>query len=304
MSVLKTEKAIPSRFRGIFRYLLSVKNQKQKREVLEQIVSPDKLVERLLSEEDKLNNKKAPHVMFNEALNECVKCGLLVQSDDEISINPNFPESVRHPGSGDKLLPDTLATLFFASENTDEYDFGLLCAWFLTQDIYDAPGTWEAMQNKVNEQKVGELLRITNNTLFGQMDDWMCYLGLAWIHALEDEKIIVPDPTLYIKRNLKHIFNEQVGAKFLIQEFIAILAEKCPLFETGKFREEIEKHIGRRQPNYLSTSTAFALFRLRDEGYIELKRESDADLIILPKANNRVDGEGQISHIIWQGEKL
>jgi hypothetical protein len=301
MSVLKTEKANPSRFRGIFRYLLSVKNKTKEREILEQIVSPDKLVERLLKDEDKLNNKKARHVMFNEALNECVKCGLLVEVDDKISINPILSESARNPNTGDKLLPDTLATLFFASDNADEYDFGLVCAWFLAQDIYDAPGTWETVQNQVNEQKVGELLKMSSSTLFGQMNDWMCYLGLAWGHALENQKVTVPDPTQYIKRNLKDIFNEQVEAKLLIREFIDRLAKKCPLFETGQFRDDIEKYIGWRQENYLSTSTAFALFRLRDEGYIELKRESDADLMILPKANNRVDSEGQISHIIWQG---
>jgi hypothetical protein len=51
----------------------------------------------------------------------------------------------------------------------------------------------------------------------------------------------------------------------------------------------------------LSTSTAFALFRLREEGYIDLERESDADLMILPKANNQVDDNGRKSHIIYSG---
>ena len=101
---------------------------------------------------------------------------------------------------------------------------------------------------------------------------------------------------------MKNLFNDRVGAKLLIQEFIDRLAKKCPLFETGKFREIIEVNIDGRQPNYLSTSSAFALFRLRDEGYIQLKRESDADLMILPKANNQVDDDGRISHITWQGE--
>ncbi|RUT08307.1 hypothetical protein DSM106972_014750 [Dulcicalothrix desertica PCC 7102] len=302
MSILKEPLATPSRVRGIFRYLLQAKGQKEKREVLEKLLSPDELVKD--APPGRPMFRKTINQIKTRTVNENINIGLLIEEEDEIAINPSLPEDARNPQIGDKLLPDTLTTLFFASDNADEEDFGLVCAWFLAQDIYDAPGNWEAIQNQVNAQKVGELLKMTNNSLFGQMDDWMCYLGLSWGHALEGQKVIVPDPTLYIKRNLKRIFNEQVGTKILIREFIDKLAEQCPLFETGKFRDEIEINIGRRQLNYLSTSTAFALFRLRDEGYIELKRESDADLMILPKANNRVDSEGQISHIIWQGEKL
>ncbi|MBW4599608.1 MAG: hypothetical protein KME29_08335 [Calothrix sp. FI2-JRJ7] len=302
MSFLKTPKAIPSRVRGIFRYLLAVKNQKQKRDVLEQILSPDKLLERRLSEEIS-KEEKVSHVMFNETLGQCVKCGLLVKEDDEIGINQNLPEPARSRESGDALLPDTLVTLLFASDNADEEDFGLACAWFLAQDIYDAPGHWEAVQTQVSNQQVGDFLRMTSNLLYDSMDNWMCYMGLAWGHKLGTKRVTVPDPTLYIRRKLKDIFNQEVGAKLLMQEFIDKLAIKCPLFETGKFRDEIEKNIGQRQPNYLSTSTAFALFRLRAEGYIEMKRESDADIMILPKANNQVDDAGRISHIIWQGNK-
>jgi hypothetical protein len=299
MSVLKEPLATPSRVRGIFRYLLQTNGQSQKREVLERILSPDELVK----------NAPSPRPMLRKTINEILekenKPGLLIEDKekDEISINPNLPEEARNPELGDRLLPNTLAYLFFASDNSDEEDFGLVCAWYLAQDIYDAPGTWEAVEQQVSKQGVGELLKMSNSTLYGQMDDWMCYMGLVWGHALDGKRVIVPDPTIYLKRNLNDLFNGQVGTELPIREFIDRLAKRCPLFETGKFRETIEANIGRRQPNYLSTSTAFALFRLQDEGYIQLKRKSDADLMILPKANNEVDDDGRISHIIWQGEK-
>jgi hypothetical protein len=293
MSVLKQPLANPSRIRGIFRYLLQTKNQREKREVLERIISPNKLVE----------GKSTPRPMFNYSINESIKCGLFVEEDEEIAINPNLPEEARNPQLGDKLLPNTLADLFFASDNQDEEDFGLVCAWYLAQDIYDAPGDWKEVEKQVDEQRVGNLLKMSNNTLYGQMDDWACYLGLAWGHALNGKRLTVPDPTVYIKQNLKHLFNGQMGTKIIMKEFIDRLAKKCPLFETGKFRETIEANIGRRhQPNYLSTGTAFALFRLQDDGYIQLERESDTDLMILPKANNQVSDEGRISHIIWKTE--
>lgn len=299
MSVLKEPLATPSRVRGIFRYLLQTKGQSQKREVLERILSPDELVK----------NAPSPRPMLRKTINEILEKdnepGLLIEDKDkdEIAISPSLPEEARNPELGDRLLPNTLAYLFFASDNSDEEDFGLVCAWYLAQDIYDAPGTWEAVEQQVSKQGVGELLKMSNSTLYGQMDDWMCYMGLVWGHALDGKRVAVPDPTIYLKRNLNDLFNGQVGTELPIREFIDRLAKRCPLFETGKFRETIEANIGRRQPNYLSTSTAFALFRLQDEGYIQLKRKSDADLMILPKANNEVDDNGRISHIIWQGEK-
>ncbi|MBS3029675.1 MAG: hypothetical protein HCA25_22165 [Dolichospermum sp. DET50] len=301
MSVLKEPLATPSRFKGIFRYLLAKEHQKEKRNVLEQILSPNKLVERLLSTEEKASDKKAKHPMFHNNIRECIKSSLLVEIEDDIGINLMLSEAARNPQLGEYLLPDTLATLFFASGNQDEEDFGLLCAWFLAQDIYDFSGSWETVEKLVSEQKVGELLKISSGTLYSQMNDWMCYMGLAWSHALEGKKVIVPDPTAYIKRNLQHFFSNQEDKKLPIKEFIDRLAKKCPLFETGKFRDEVEANIGYRQPNYLSTSTAFALFRLQDEGYIQFIRDSDADLMLLPKANNEVDDNSKISHIILRG---
>jgi hypothetical protein len=301
MSVLKTGLAHPSRMRGIFRYLLRVKGQRENRDVLESILSPDKLVEHVPENKEKLKDKKMSHPMFNDALRESIKCKLLIEEDEEVAINPNLPQDAINPQLGDRLLPDTLTYLFFASDNEDEEDFGRVCAWYLAQDIYDAPGTGEEVENLVSEQKVGDFLKMSSSRLFVQMDDWMRYLGFAWGHTLRGKPVTVPDPTAYFKRNLKHLFNGR--QEITIQDFINRLAKRCPLFETGKFREEVEAQIGARETNFLSTSTAFALFRLQEEGDIQLERQSDSSFMILPKANNQVDNDGRISHIIWKGEK-
>jgi hypothetical protein len=301
MSVLKNTKVSSSRMRGIFRYLLHIKGQRQKRDVLENILSPDKLVEHLVKEETS-KDKKTSHPMFNDTLRESVKCGLLIEENEEVAINPNLPENTRNTQLGNLLLPDTLTHLFFASNNEDEADFGRVCAWYLAQDIYDAPGNGKEVENRVSEQKVGDFLKMSSDPFFSQMDDWMRYLGFAWGHTLGGKSVTVPDPTAYIKRNLKLLFNGE--QEITIPDFINRLAKQCPLFETGKFREEVEAQIGTREPNFLSTSTAFALFRLQDEGEIQLERKSDAALIILPKVNNQVDNDGRISHIILKGEKL
>ncbi|MCC3448523.1 MAG: hypothetical protein JGK03_06770 [Microcoleus sp. PH2017_25_DOB_D_A] len=294
MSVLKTALAAPSRMRGIFRYLLQAPKQRENREKLTGLLSPDKLSEG--------RNKGAEHPMFDAALRESIKCGLLIEENEDIAINFNLTEEARHPQTGDKLLPDTLVQLFFASDNEDEADLGRLIAWYLAQDIYDAPDTWEKVEQLVAEQGVAESLdlKISSNTLSGQVEDWMCYFGFAWSHALGGNKRIVAEPTAYLKRNLKELFQGEVQAKLSIADFVDRLAEKCPLFETGKFREQVEDKIGSRLPNHLSTSTAFALFRLQDDGCIQLIKESDADLFILPIG----DKEAGFSHIIWTGVEL
>lgn len=296
MSVLKTSLANPSRMQGIFRYLLYAQEQREKKDVLEKIISPNKLVEHI----------NEPRPMFRAALNESLKCHLLIEENIYIAINPDLPEEARSIEYGTQLLPNTFANLFFASGNEDEEDFGYDCAWYLAQDIYDTPGTWEDVQEKVYQQKVGEFLKLSSDRLFDQLSDWMCYLGLAWSHRVKEgntnKKLLVPDPTVYIRRNLKSLFSKHADDKILLNEFINKLAIKCPLFETGKYRETVEAKIGQRQANYLSTSTAFALFRLRDEGYIQLIRESDADLTLLPKANAQIDDDGRISHIIYCGK--
>jgi len=290
MSVLKTGRATHSRIRGIFRYLLQAPKQRENKEKLTRLLSPDKLSE----------DKTEKYPMFNDSLRESIKCGLLIKDNDDIAINSDLSAEARNPKTGDKLLPDTLVKLFFSSDNEDEEDFGRLIAWYLAQDIYDAPGTWEKVEQRVAEQRVAESLdlKISSDTLFGQLADWMCYLGFAWGYALElNKKILVPEPTAYLRRNLKDLFQGEAQAKLSISEFIDRLAEKCPLFETGKFREQVEEKIALRLPNHLSTSTAFALFRLLDDGYIQLKKESDADLFILPRVGNAE----RISHIIWTG---
>lgn len=292
MSVLKTALATPSRMRGIFRYLLQAPKQRENREKLTRLLSPEKLSEG--------RNKSAEHPMFDAALRESIKCDLLIEENEEVAINGHLPAASRHPQTGDKLLPDTLIQLFFASDNEDEEDLGRLIAWYLAQDIYDAPGTWEEVEQRVAEQRVAESLdlKISSDSLFGQLADWMCYLGFAWGHALElNKRIVVADPTAYLRRNLKELFQGEVQAKLSIGEFVDRLAKKCPVFESGKFREQVEEKIGFRLPNHLSTSTAFALFRLEDDGCIELIKESDADLFILPSG----DKEEGFSHIIWTG---
>ncbi len=94
--------------------------------------------------------------MFREALNESLKCQLLIEEGGAIAINPELSQEARDPKSGDKLLPDTLIYSFFGCDNQEEEDFGLDCAWYLAQDIYESLGTWEQVEKQVEAQKVAD----------------------------------------------------------------------------------------------------------------------------------------------------
>jgi hypothetical protein len=75
------------------------------------------------------------------------------------------------------------------------------------------------------------------------------------------------------------------------------LGHICPVFETGSFREEIESSLGVRESNNLSSTTAFALFRLHDERRIKLlPPESDTDVWIIPFADSKL----RITHILLE----
>ena len=124
MSVLKTGRATHSRIRGIFRYLLQAPKQRENKEKLTRLLSPDKLSE----------DKTEKYPMFNDSLKESIKCGLLIKDNDDIAINSDLSAEARNPKTGDKLLPDTLVKLLFASDNKDEEDLGRLIAWYLARE--------------------------------------------------------------------------------------------------------------------------------------------------------------------------
>ena len=74
---------------------------------------------------------------------------------------------------------------------------------------------------------------------------------------------------------------------------IGRLAQLCPVFEGGFLRAEIDRVLT-REPGALSSTTALAWLRLRDEGLVELTQESDAATLLLPDGD-RVE---PVSHVV------
>lgn len=268
MSILKQIYATPSRVLGIYRYIVKKKGQTVELMTLAELLSPPSL-----------NSKSGINDMLKGALNECKSMGLLCQTDDILSFDPHLQPKAVHKEVGEQHLPQTITDLFFSNDNKENHDFALVLAWYLNQDYYSPPGNWKETDEALNEQIGNQKLEM-NDTKFGQFEDWACYLGFAWGHASKKSRRLMPDPTIFLKRALpKIVGNSQKPV--LLSDVLRELAEVCPVLEGGSFRRKIEAIMGGREVNHLSSATSQALLRLQEEGYIDLLKESDANMIVL-----------------------
>lgn len=278
MSVLTDahQYATSSRVRGVYRYLIKRKNQREKRETLESLLSPQSLT----------GETTPTRPMVHGTISECIKMQLLYEDleSGELYLNQNLPVEALDPVQGDQILPFTLATLMLTTENNSNENLALVISWFLAQKISDAPKDWTQFEAQLFAQTGAGRLGM-NDARFSQFLDWICFLGFAWWHSLQGERVITPDPTAYLRRSVKNIFSAETSDTMPVREFMNRLAEKCPVFENGAFRSRIESEskVEARDLSRLSTTTTFGLLSLRDEGVIELYKLSDADVYILPE---------------------
>lgn len=298
MSVLKSPYVTPSRVRGLYRYLLQALGRRESYETITRLMSPRSL-----------RGKDKKPEMVRDTINECLKIGLIVVDGDEVMLNPTLPEAVQRPDANDCLLAPTLARLMFAGEESraldgenesndiENRDLGLVISWYLAQNAYDAPRDWNTFEEALGRQTGADRLGVTNNARYGQFEDWACYLGFAWRHSLRKEKVLTPDPTAFVRNCLKEIFEPITDHRLPIAQVVRVFGRICPVLEGGDLRDKVERKIGPREENHLSSVTAHAWMRLRDEGLVELSRDSDAEVYVFPDGReNR-----RFSHIIWLG---
>ncbi|MCY6493402.1 protein DpdG [Leptolyngbya sp. GGD] len=297
MSVLKEGTyTVPSRVIGVCKYLLQVRNQRENRDKLYQILSPETLLARRdktassASSSKREDATKTSRQMIKTVVRECINMGLLVEDGEDVAINPILNlKSI-------KQLPTVISNLYLSSENAENHDFAKVLAWYLAQDFYNAPGNWQSAEPLLRQQVGSDLLEL-NDIRYGQFDDWICYLGFGWQFALsKNSSITVPDPTTYLRENLKYVFAGKANEQISVADFIDRLGEYCPVFETGYFRDQIEQQIPRDQ-NVLSTITSMALCRLVDEGVLKFERLSDSSvpLFILLDGTEEI----RVTHVNW-----
>ena len=281
MSVLTdaNQYASSSRVRGVFRYLLPKAGQRESRDKLEKILSP----ESLLRGGDTDTTSRG---MIKGTINECVKMGLLVEesdgNDSVVAINPELLPEARSKRKGDAVLPQTLARLIITEEREANRNLAIVIAWYLTQNAYAAPSNWPETEAALLQQVGADKLSM-NDARYSQFADWVCFLGFAWRHSFKDKVLLTPDPTSYLRGAITILIPQRGGQPVSLGDFILKLGILCPVFETGVYRVEVENKVRTRETEqHLSSTTALALLRLQEEKTVELSKRSDAPVYTSP----------------------
>jgi hypothetical protein len=276
MSVLTEAYAVPSRVIGVYRFLLHARGQRDTLDSLTRHLAPDSLGRR--GERDGLGAEGGTgKEMVRKTVNECLAAKLLAEEGEALTLHPDLPEGARDPRRAELSLPLTLARLLITKQNDANHDLGLAIAWYLGLDVYAPPGNWPEVERILLDVGMKDALKLSD-VRYHMLEDWLCYLGFAWTHD-PGERRLVPDPTAHLRWRLPELFPGP--AREPLPAVMARLAAVCPVFEEGLFRTRLRAGAG-QAPNLLSTATALAWLRLRDEGTVELHHESDAPTLVLP----------------------
>ncbi|KEQ21988.1 protein DpdG [Paenibacillus tyrfis] len=294
MSVLNEPFANPSRVRGTWRLLAHLGSPVERSE-LEEMLSPFSIAGDVRDEEDNEDPSEVSHRnRIRKVINEMVKMGVVVEEGGMLCL---AEDAVPLDGTEwDDFLVNAITRRIFDLHNEENHDLVLLISWFYSQNAY-APMTWDQIARALDEQTDPNRLGCKNKTRFEQFEYWANYLGFTWTLTIDRQTRLVVDPTNHLSKLLPDLF---VGTDTLrYSDIQSKLASLSPLLENGWARKALNKKysIENRDPLVLSSSTAFAWYRLQEEGTIELLRKSDADMFLFPEASGIFSG---FSGITWK----
>ncbi len=174
--------------------------------------------------------------------------------------NPLWPEGGRVSEEGTGLTADFCRGL----------------AWSLSQDIYTLPSSYGELEDLITEQVKPGRFVFLNDTRWPGLRDWARFLGFA----TGDETSFFFDPTEAVRSELLEVATP--GETLTAAEFIARLAERLPVLDTGSYRIEMQESLRPEKwtappAGYLSASLSFALRRLQRQGTVGLAMLSDAE---------------------------
>lgn len=288
MTVLSDVYVTPNRVCALLRFLLKQQDLCRARGELETAMMPTSLV--LSDEGDRARPKRN---MIRGVMNECIEMGLIMEEEGIVSIASSIMKKEKGAEEIEQRLPSILTSLLFSSGNDRNHDLGGVIGWYLSQDIYSAPGNWEEIEEALRVQRLKTKVPL-NDANMRNFVPWSIYLGLACMIHKQDNSVLLPDPTAYIMHELTSIFQKSASKLIPIREITDMLADRCPVLEQGFLRNEVEKAPKlSREKNELSVTTAFAWLRLQDAGIVQFSMHSDAPAMMLP---TQTGGE-QYSHV-------
>lgn len=277
MSLLSQIYATPSRVKGVVQLFSRERGQRLKRESAEGLLSPESL---LRGDDDFEGNRRA---MASAVIDECVRLGLLLEEGESLVLNTDLPEPVRRYETVARLLPGIILDRVLDPTADANQDLAAALAWFLSQEVLDAPGTWEETGRALVQQGIQDALRFNDNR-YNMFVYWSRYLGLANVLAtpvssVTSEERLAPDPTACLRRIVSEL-PVRNGDRLPAAEFLQRVSARCSLFEGGAIRSAMDARRA-QAGRFLSATTSHALLRLEEEGVLRLEMLSDADALLL-----------------------
>lgn len=276
MSVMtgSNQYASASRVLGVCRYLLLEKNGREKRRVLEALMSPTSM-------RGEVPPASSPdrRPMISGTIAEAIKMGIISEDGESVVLRPDLTKG--DPEDIFQRFHVILADLVLAEDNSENHDLALSIAWFLGLSVFTPPATWDAVQTAITNQGVTELLELSNNARYSQFVDWACFLGFAW---RDPRGALVPNPTPQLRDRLADVFREDLI--LTMGEATERIAELLPVMEGGRLRTRVDALVRVRPAGFLSESTATAWFNLAEENRVELIYEADAPHLVLPDGSD------------------
>lgn len=288
MSVIQRMEATPNRVRMLVS-VLADRPSGETEERLRGFCSPDTLH----------RDVKDPVTIFRVSLAAAKELGLVEHDGEKFRVRPGVLSRKR------KLADDVFLAIERAlmppepDPNLDQIDFARAVAWFLMQPVK------RPLQLGVNYKSlIGQQLALpeemvfdlSNRDRFNSFHYWCRYLGYVELISGKD---LVPDPTAALRRLLPQAMGSDRETAIL--PLLGRLARLTPVLESGRIRRELEadaKPSFQREPQRLSQSTSFALFRLEQAGLVKLEARSDAQALILDLG---ADAPRRISHLEMVG---
>ncbi|WP_119461082.1 protein DpdG [Rhodospirillaceae bacterium SYSU D60014] len=285
MSVISRMEATPSRVR----MLLAVLNERgagETEERLRDFCSPATL----------LRDVPDPIAIFRSTLNAAKDLGLVEEVGDKLRVRPGVLS--RRGDLGDDFFQAIEAVLLApeAEQDLGQSDFARAVAWFLMQSPR-RPLQWSENYKLWIEKQlaVPEAVRfdLTSRDRWNSFHYWCRFLGYGEVIA---GRALVADPSRALQRLLPWALGGEREAAIL--PLLGSLAKVSPVFENGRIRREVEadaKPEFQREPQRLSPSTSFALFRLEQQRQLTLDARPDAHAMILDLGK---DAPRRVSHVV------
>lgn len=304
MALLNPPQILPNLAEVIYRFLLQAERHQERRQTLVALLAPPSLEQNLGSAGSK---------GLDDTLRACGQIRLIESDGEVLRLHSSLPDwSIRRKASRSSFRRLMRQLVLMEGLNHGEWgsqegsrDLSLGLAWFLRQDIYSPPGTWDKtppLPSAQDEQlrQFGSVALIVNDTRWGSFSRWSTFLGFAVHHAWDDHSYLVPDPTEAV-RDLLDIVCEGPRGDIALPSLVAKLGDLCPVLDTGAYRREIESHLVAGQfrqiaPGNLTPSLGHALRRLEAENLIRLTDRADA-----PKVEFASESGQRVvrSHLSW-----